>query len=535
MDKMTLAVIIGNRDFYPDKLVAEGRRDILAVLGEIGVEAVILDEAATKLGAVETWQDAKRCTALFKANGDRIDGILVVLPNFGDEKGIADTIKLSGLQVPILLQAYPDDLEQFTLEWRRDAFCGKISVCNNLRQYGYPFSLTELHTVYPTSDSFKADLKRFVSVCRVVKGLKNARLGAVGARPNAFNTVRFSEKLLQAYGISVSTIDLSEVFGAANKLADDDPKVQEHLEAIKAYVTTEGVPSPALVKMAKMGVVLDDWMAANDLNATAIQCWTSIQQNYGINACALMSMMSDKLMPSACEVDITGALSMYALQLASGQPSALVDWNNNYADDPNKCVLFHCGNWAKSFFPEVKMAYAEILATTLGVENTYGTVAGRVPAGPVSFARITTDDRNGKIRTYAADDMFTDDLLDTFGSRAVVEVPGLQKSLQYICKNGFEHHVAMNASHSAAILAEAFETYLGWEVYYHSRGEAFHGAWLNYAVPSHRQALGANAGDLENASPLHDHPQAMRDDLHLQPMGGRAEDLPIPVGHQIVL
>jgi len=472
MKKIKLAVIIGNRDFFPDELVTEARQDTLALFDELNIEPVILAEDDTNLGGVETWEDAKKCAALFKANLDKIDGIVVILPNFGDEKGIADTIKLSGLHVPILVQAYPDDLDGFAVERRRDAFCGKISVCNNLRQYGYPFSLTELHTVSLTDDSFKADLTKFVGVCRVVEGLKNARLGAVGARPNAFNTVRFSEKLLQAYGISVSTVDLSEVFGAANKLADDDSKVKERLDAIQAYVDTGGVPSPSLIKMAKLGVVLDAWTAANDLNATAIQCWSSIQQNYGVNACGLMSMMSDKLMPSACEVDITGAASMYALQLASGKPSALVDWNNNYADDPNKCVLFHCGNWAKSFFADAKMvakmAYADILATTLGQENTYGALAGRVPAGPMSFARISTDDQNGLIRTYVGDGMFTDDPLDTFGSRAVVEVRGLQKLLQYVCKNGFEHHVAMNASHSAAILAEAFETYLGWGVYYHT-------------------------------------------------------------------
>ena len=465
--KTTLAIIVGNREFFPDILVTEGRKDILSVLDEMDIDAVILDEETTKLGAVETWEDAKKCAALFKANRDRIDGILIVLPNFGDEKGVADTIKLSGLQVPILVQAYPDDLDQFNLERRRDAFCGKISVCNNLRQYNYPFSLTELHTVYPTTNSFKADLKNFVVVCRVVKGLQNARLGAVGARPNAFNTVRFSEKLLQAHGISVSTIDLSEVFGSANNLADDDSEVKKRLKAIKAYIATEDVPPPALVKMAKLGVALDDWMAANDLDATAVQCWTSIQQNYGINPCGLMSMMSEKLMPSACEVDITGVLSMYALQLASGRPSALVDWNNNYADDPDKCVLFHCGNWAKSFFSEAKMAYADVLGTTLGAENTYGAVAGRVPAGALTFARITTDDPNGKIRAYVGEGMFTDDPLDTFGSRAVAEIPDLQKLLQYVCKNGFEHHVAISNSHSAAILAEAFETYFGWELYHH--------------------------------------------------------------------
>jgi L-fucose isomerase-like protein len=466
-EKSTLAVIVGNRDFFPDRLVSEARDDILNLFKAVNIEPTILTEEDTKLGGVETWEDAKKCAALFKAHQDKICGILVVLPNFGDEKGVADTIKLSGLQVPILVQAYPDDLSKFTLERRRDAFCGKISVCNNLRQYGYPFSLTELHTSHPATEGFKADLKRFVGVCQVVKGMKNARLGAVGARPNAFNTVRFSEKLLQAYGTSVSTIDLSEMFGAAERLEDNDSKVKAKLEEVNAYVPTEGVPAEALVKMAKLGIVLDDWIAANDLDAIALQCWNSIQQNYGINACGLMSMMSEKMLPSACEVDITGVASMYALQLASGKPSALIDWNNNYADEPNKCVLFHCSNWPKSLFAEARMTQADVLATTLGVENTYGAIAGRVPAGPMSFARISTDDRQGVVRTYVGDAMFTDDPLDTFGGRAVVEVPGLQKLLQHICQKGFEHHAAMSPSHSGAILAEAFGTYFGWEVYYH--------------------------------------------------------------------
>ena len=469
MSQAVLAVIVGNRDFFPDRLVTEGRRDILALLKRMKVEPVILDEKATNLGGVETWQDAKKCAELFKADSDRIDGILVVLPNFGDEKGVAETIKLSELDVPILVQAYPDELDSFTVERRRDAWCGKISVCNNLRQYGYPFSLTTEHTVRPGSESFQADLEQFLGVCRVVKGLRKARLGAIGARPNAFNTVRYSEKLLQACGISVSTIDLSELFGAANKLVEEDPRIKKRVDEINAYVSSKGMSPDVLGKMARLGIVIEDWMAANDLDATAIQCWTSIQQNYGINACTLMSMMSERLMPSACEVDVTGVASMYALQLASGTPSALVDWNNNYGDDPDKCVLFHCGNWAKSFYPpeDFKMTAAEILGTTLGTENTCGAVTGRVSSGPFSFARISTDDFNGEIHAYVGDGMLTDDPVKTFGSRAVAEIPDLQTLMQYICRNGFEHHVAINTGHTAAILAEAFDTYFGFDVYHH--------------------------------------------------------------------
>jgi L-fucose isomerase-like protein len=467
MSRATLAVIVGNRDFFPDRLIAEGRRYILTVFEQMAIEPVILDERDTKLGSVETWPHARRCADLFRSHRDRIDGILVTLPNFGDERGVADTIKLSSLNVPILVQAYPDNLNEFTVERRRDAFCGKISVCNNLRQYGYPFSLTKLHTVHPLSESFRSDLEKFVRVCKVVKGLRNARLGAIGARPNAFNTVRFSEKILQESGISVSTIDLSEIFSDSQRLPDDDERVRSKLNEIKDYADASGIPQPSLIAMAKLAIVLLDWMNANELDASAIQCWTSIQKNYGVNACALMSMMSERLMPSACEVDITGVAAMYALQLASGKPSALVDWNNNYGDDPNRCVFFHCGNWAKTFLPDIRITSAEILGTILGEENTYGALAGRTPAGPVTFARISTDDTVGLVRTYVGEGRFTDDPLETFGSRAVVEVPGLQNLMQHICLNGFEHHVAINPSRTADILEEAFEVYMDWDVYHH--------------------------------------------------------------------
>lgn len=468
MKNICLGVIFGNRDFFPVHLVSEARQDILALFQEMNIDGVMLGEKDTKLGSVETHIHAKTCADLFKVNRERIDGILVVLPNFGDERGVADTIKLSGLNVPILVQAYPDDLGAFSVEQRRDAFCGKVSVCNNLHQYGYDFTLTSLHTTRPNSESFKEDLSKFLGICRVVKGLRTARLGAIGARPGAFNTVRYSEKILQYSGISVTTVDLSEILGDSTRLSDDSPRVKAKLEEIHAYAKHDTVPSPAMVRMAKLGVVISDWMQANDLQATALQCWDSIQKNYNINACTLMSMMSNQLMPSACETDITGVVSMYALQLASNSPSALVDWNNNYADDPDRCVLFHCGNWAKSFIPDIEIKTAPILGTTLGEENTYGAMAGRASAGPMTYARVSTDDTRGIIRTYTGEGELTNDPLDTFGHRAVAHVPDLQSLMKFICKKGFEHHVAMTMGNVAEVLDEAFTTYMGWENYNHS-------------------------------------------------------------------
>jgi len=463
----TLGVIIGNRDFFPDQLVARARTEVLDVLKKQNIAPVLLQDTDSKLGGVETFGDAQKCAALFKQHADAIDGILVVLPNFGDEKGVAETIKLSGLNVPVLIQAYPDDLDKMDVVNRRDAWCGKISVCNNLYQFGIKYTLTTKHVATPSSESFINDLEDFIAVCRVVKGMRKVRIGAVGARPGGFNTVRYSEKILQRNGISVITVDLSEILGNANKLNPDDKSVKEKLDKIRAYAPTGKTPGDRLIQIAKLDVVLADFMEENSLDASAIQCWTSLQKNYGCNVCTSMSMMSENMLPSACEVDVTGTLSMYAMQLASGSPSALVDWNNNYADDDTKCVLFHCGNWAKSFLPDIQISTAPIIGTSVGTENTYGALEGRTPASPLTYGRISTDDCKGVIKAYVGEGELTNDALNTFGNRAVAKIDDLQGLMQYVCRNGFEHHVVMNASKTASVLKEAMGNYLGWDVYQH--------------------------------------------------------------------
>jgi L-fucose isomerase-like protein len=465
----TLGVIVGNRDFFPDVLIAEARRDLTKLFAELSIEPVWLSPEDSKLGAVETWEDARKCGDLLRRHRDRLEGVLVCLPNFGDEKGVADSVRIGDARVPILVQAYPDDLDQFGLDRRRDAFCGKISVCNNLRQYGFRYTLPRDHTVTVSDPRFRDDLTRFISTCKVVRGLTGARIGAVGARPNAFNTTRFSEKLLEAAGISVNTIDLSEVFGNAAKVADSDARVKVRVDRIRAYGDASSVPNDAILRMAKLALVVDDWMQSLGLTATALQCWSSLQKNYGVNVCTIMSMMSEQMLPSACEVDIAGVVGMYALQLASGRPSALVDWNNNYGGDADKCVFFHCGNWAKDFLPDIRIATAPILGTTLGEENTFGALEGRTDTGPMTFGRVSTDDQGGKMCAYVGEGEFTADPLNTFGSRAVVKVRDLPRLLHVICQNGFEHHAAMNRSHSAAAVAEALGRYMGWDTYHHNR------------------------------------------------------------------
>ncbi len=466
--RMTFGIIVGNRGFFPDHLAKSGREEMIRAVERAGFDSVVLGPDESKHGAVETHDEAKRCAALFRKNSDRIDGVIVTLPNFGDERAVADTLRMARLDVPVLIQATPDDPRKMTIASRRDSFCGKMSVCNNLTQYGIRYSLTKLHTVAPDSEEFRKDLSEFAAVCRVAKGLRGLRIGAIGARPANFNTVRFSEKILEGFGISVEPIDLSEIMGRIARLGDGEACVQGKLGDIRKYVATSGVPEAALIKMAKLGSVIDEWMRATDVQISAVQCWTSLEEFLGVVPCTLMSMMSDNLLPSACEVDVCGVVGMHALQLASGTPSALLDWNNNYGTNPDKAVCFHCSNLPKHFFKDVRMDFQEILAGTVGKENTFGTCVGRVKSGPMTFVRFSTDDRAGGVRGYVGEGRFTDDPLETFGGAGVVEIPRLQELLYYICENGFEHHVAANFTTAAAAIKEATKNYLGWEMYRHA-------------------------------------------------------------------
>ena len=469
-ERMCFGIIIGTRAYFNSELAKDVRKQLLKTLADEGYDYVILPEDATPTGSssIETREDGLKCAELFRQNRDRIDGIIVSLPNFGFEIGIINAISVADLNVPVLVQACDDENDKVDLDSRRDAFCGKISVCNNLYQYGIPFTDTTLHTYSIYSELLAKDINKFAGICRVVNGLRHARIGAIGARPAGFQTVRASEKLLQKSGITVVPVDLSEILGAARKIEDTDAELLKKLEEIKCYAAVPKEYSDKLVLQAKFGVAVERWIEANQIDAVAVQCWDSLEQNYGCAACVTMSMLGEKLLPAACEVDIAGAVSMYALTLAAQGQSALLDWNNNFAEDRNKCVCTHCGNFPKSFVRnDLKLGTLGVLGRTLGKVNTFGAVYGKVTKGDFTFFRISTDDTKGAIKAYLGTGDITDDPYGMDGCIAVTKVNNLQTLMKYICKNGFEHHVAMVRNDVKEILNEAIEDYLGWNLYVH--------------------------------------------------------------------
>jgi L-fucose isomerase-like protein len=467
--KQSFGLIVSSRAFFNPAHAAGARADLIAALEAQGLGYAIPDAKATPDGAVATLADAKLYADFFRARRDELDGIIVSLSNFGDEIAVTETIQRAGLGLPVLLQACPDDLQRLDVKGRRDSYCGKISVANNFRQSGIAWTDTTDQVESMKGEVFAYDLADFARVCRVVRGLKTARIGAIGARPGAFRTVRYSEKLLQASGIAVCTADLSEILGAIERLPDSDPAVAAKLKEIAAYGTVPpSIKAANVQKQAKLSVAIERWMDESECDASAVQCWNSIEQNYGCASCLTMSMMGEALRPSACEVDVTGALSMYALSLASGKPAALLDWNNNYGERSDLVVGTHCSNYPKGFMgTPVEISNLDLLGETFGAENCFGAIKGHVAPGEFTFFRASTDDALGRVKCYSGEGEFTADPFPMNGGIAVCKIEDIRGLMKHVTRLGFEHHVAMARGNSARILEEAIVRYLGWDFHRH--------------------------------------------------------------------
>ena len=461
--KTTFALFFGNRGFFPASLIAKAREELPRVLEEWGHDVLMFDEEATRYGAVETPREGEKYANFLRENRGEFGGVILCLPNFGDETGAVAALQEA--HVPILIQAYPDDLDKMAPELRRDAFCGKISIMDVFCQYGVKFTALKPHVVSPSGDRFKANVDYFDRVCRVVNGMRGMVVGAIGARTTAFKTVRIDEVALQRHGITMETLDLSDVFARMKAVNSDDKAYKAKAEILKAYTSWEGVPEQAFDRIVKLGVVLDAIVEEYQMNAIALRCWIELQEQLGISACVLMGEMNNRGVPAACEVDIGNAVAMHALHLASGGPAACLDWNNNYGEEDDKCILFHCGPVPKDLMADKgKIADHAILANEVGEGCSYGCHVGRIAPFDFTFGSLLTD--SGRLRFYLGQGRFTEDKIpaEFFGCAGVAEIEKLQDVLLHVGHNGYRHHVSVTPGLIQAPLGEALERYLGFEV-----------------------------------------------------------------------
>lgn len=461
--KTRFALFFGNRGFFPASLQAEAREELPRVLKALGHEVLLLEAESTRYGAVETPREGQLFANFLRQNRDQYDAVILSLPNFGDENGAVAALKDAG--VPILIQAYPDEFDRMGPAQRRDAFCGKFSIMDVFYQHGLPFTALKPHVVSPSSERFKANVDYFDRLCRVINGLRHLVVGAIGARTSAFKTVRFDEVAFQRVGVTIETVDLSEVIARVKSVSPHGSPYQEKWEILKAYTSWEGVPQEAIDQITRLGVVLDEVISEHNLDAIALRCWVELQQQLGISPCVLMALLNNTGTPAACEVDVGNAVAMAALGLASGQPSAVLDWNNNYGEEDDKCILFHCGPVPRKLMTDKgRVSDHLILANAVGEKRGFGCVVGRIAPTDLTFGSLMTE--AGKVRVYLGDGRFTEDSIPNnfFGAAGVAEIPGLQDVLLHIGMHGHRHHVGVTPGRHIAPLKEALEKYLGFEV-----------------------------------------------------------------------
>ncbi len=461
MDQTTFALFFGNRGFFPESLIAAARSQIEERLAKLGFNSIAMDPSATRFGGVETTAEGRRYASFLKANEGKYDGVILCLPNFGDENGASEALRDCG--VPVYILAWPDELDKLDFHSRRDSFCGKLSIMDVFNQYGIRYTAWPPHTLSVASETFAEQMEQFAAVCRIVKGLRRCRFGAIGARPTVFKTIRFDETALQKYGITTETYDNSDLLLKIESIQESDPDVTRKITVFKAYSDFSLVPPDKMTTLARASVALDRIIEENELDGIALRCWFDLEQTLKISPCVLLSELNDRGIVASCELDIGNAISMYALRLASGEPAACLDWNNNYGTDPDCCILFHCGSIPQKMMRRKGcVSDHSMFSKTLGPGNAFGCNVGRIRPMEFTFSSTTTLD--GKLLFYSGEGQLLEEELppEFIGCGGAARIPELQKKINRIGKSGYRHHVSVTSGKWETALNEAFETYLGY-------------------------------------------------------------------------
>jgi len=449
--KPRLGLVPASRSFFSKKLAVAMKAKTEASMKAAGVDVVTVSEDMTPNGLVEERVDALKAAELFAARG--VQGIVIGAMNFGNEIPAAEAAVLRTPGVPVFIFACREDGRLEMGAERRDAFCGTLSIAAALRHRGVKYTFPRTPVCFPEGDEFVADVKNFATACRVVNGLKGARYGMLGPRPREFETCAFNElSMLKRFGQTVVPLPLSEVFARTDAISDGDEKVKKAAVEIKGLADLK-IRQETLLKLAKFEVYLKDIAAQMELDGIGIQCWTSIQEVFHMSPCAVMARMDDAGVPCACEVDIHGVMSMHALQLASGGPAALADWNNQHFSDENLFSCWHCGVFPPSFAKSGArpcICSQSIVGASVGMENAEGTLEFEMKTGHVTLARITeTADAEWKMLLEEGEVVLAQG--ETRGAHGWVRVPNLRRLYKALLRD-FPHHAGFAYGHCGRAL-----------------------------------------------------------------------------------
>lgn len=458
---MKLAILVANRGFFPSSVIESARDEMRKAVESIGAEALLIAPDKVRYGAVETGAEGRIFNDFLKQHAGEYDGLIICLPNFGDENGIKEAIR--DVTTPILLQAYPDELGKMDFANRRDAFCGKLGLCAVLKQMKVPFIAGEPFVMHPLSEDFHRELSDFAAVCRIVKTMRHMRIGVLGARTTAFKSVRFDEGALESKGADVETFDLTQIFAMMDKISDNDPRIEAWRADLQTVSRIEDAPEKAIIDQCKLGIALEELRQDMKLDVMAIRCWSELQYEYKIAPCTVMGVMNNRQTPVVCETDATNAPAMLALALASEKGVGCVDINNNYGDEADKCIVFHCGPLPIDLLTGPgHMEEHKMFVKTQGKNCSWGVNVGRIKPGVVTICGMRTED--GQVRYFVEKAEVVDVPVDEefFGTCGVVQLDGLQTKLRRMAEEGFRHHAIIALGDHTRAIRDAFNKYLGY-------------------------------------------------------------------------
>ena len=342
MKVQTFALYFGNRGLFPEALIASAREEIATAVEKAGFAYLMPPADMTRCGAVETKDEGLTYAAWLKSHEGEYDGIIMSLPNFSDKHGAVAAV--ANATKPIIIQAYPDEVGKAGLELRRDAYSGKLSICDMLQRHGIPFTVMEPHVVHPSALEFDQNLKDFAAVCRVVNGIRHLTIGVIGAKTAKSKPIRYDEITLQKHGITCKIYDLSELLGRVEQMTDD-ARIAERMKRFANYTDFSRLSKDKARITVRVSLAIDDIMQDHHLDCITLHCEEEMHSMMGISAHMILNELNDRGIAASREIDPSFAINFTAMRLASKD----FEENHSHSAGESKVTLFHCGPVTPSF------------------------------------------------------------------------------------------------------------------------------------------------------------------------------------------
>ena len=468
MPELKIGVVAVSRDCFPESLSVSRREALMKAYkekyGEEHIYECPICIVESEIHMVQALEDIKKagCNAL-----------VVYLGNFGPE--ISETLLAKHFDGPKMFVAAAEESGNNMIQGRGDAYCGMLNASYNLQLRNVKAYIPE----YPVGDAEDcADMIHdFLPIARAVEGLSNLKIISFGPRPTNFLACNAPIKQLYNLGVEIEENSELDLFEAFNKHAGDE-RIPAVVKEMEEELGAGNKKPEILEKLAQYELTLKDWVEAHRGYRKYVtltgKCWPAFQTQFGFVPCYVNSRLTAQGIPVSCEVDIYGTLSEFIGTVVSQDTVTLLDINNSVPKDMYKESIegkynytlkdtfmgFHCGNTASSKLSFCEMKNQMIMARSLPVEVTNGTLEGDIVPGDITFYRLQSTADN-KLRGYIAHGEVLPVATKSFGSIGVFAIPEMGRFYRHVLiEGGYPHHGAVAFGHYGKALFEVFK-YIG--------------------------------------------------------------------------